>query len=272
MLKFTNDKLKRNWLKFFVKLKNYIFIQNSILMLNKKKIFIFLKLFLILFFIIQLNILSAYKEKEDILYSETSSSILNIKKNKHKKLEEVCLPECSPECKKSCNVNPINSIIGIWSDDETGGLTKLHFCKKNKKLLCGTIAGRIERPINYQDIILEKEPLEKPKDLLNPDPLKRSNNITSLLFLENLSWDNEKKIWVNGVVYNPLSGKSYGSSLKLINSFKVELWGHLLCCPILGKKISWTRLELINGKYISRESKMNTKLENKLLKLSEKTK
>ena len=154
---------------------------------------------------------------------------------------KVCIPECTPECKKKCLANVKDSILGNWTDIETGGITLLHYCKKDKKLLCGIITGDKE-PENWPaDARPPAIPGKKITDINNPDPEKRNSKVRGMQHLEGLTWNSVNQSWENGTIYNPLNGKFYGASIKLVDAHTAKLWGHLKCCKLLGKNVIWTR-------------------------------
>ena len=48
-------------------------------------------------------------------------------------------------------------------------------------------------------------------------------------------------VWKNGEVYDPKKGKTYGGKITLRGENKLDLRGHLLWFPLIGRSSTWTR-------------------------------
>ena len=81
---------------------------------------------------------------------------------------------------------------------------------------------------------------EPRKDVKNPDPSKRSQANVGLIIMKGFTYNEAKDEWENGTVYNPASGKTYRSYMKLESGNKLKIRG-FLGVSLLGKTITWTR-------------------------------
>ena len=81
---------------------------------------------------------------------------------------------------------------------------------------------------------------EPRKDVKNPDPSKRNQANVGLIIMKGFTYNEDKNEWENGTVYNPVSGKTYRSYMKLESGNKLKIRG-FLGVSLLGKTITWTR-------------------------------
>jgi len=80
----------------------------------------------------------------------------------------------------------------------------------------------------------------KPKvDGHNPNPSKRKNPTLGLVLLTSFKFDGDDE-WKDGAIYDPESGKTYSSHLKLKDINTLEVRG-FVGISLFGRTESWTR-------------------------------
>ncbi len=78
------------------------------------------------------------------------------------------------------------------------------------------------------------------KDVKNPDPQKRNQTNVGIVIIKGFTYNEANDEWENGSVYNPGSGKTYRSYMKLEPDNKLKVRGYL-GISLLGKTVTWTR-------------------------------
>ena len=95
----------------------------------------------------------------------------------------------------------------------------------------------------YGKIVWLDEPTEKngkPKtDIENPDVEKRSKPLMDLQILAGLEKKSETE-YINGTIYDPKNGKTYGCKMTIKDDGTVDLRGHIIGMPLLGRTSKWT--------------------------------
>jgi uncharacterized protein (DUF2147 family) len=124
---------------------------------------------------------------------------------------------------------PVNAqsdrIIGVWltSDEDA----KIEIYQQESRYF-----GKM---IWFTPAVDEKgKPLT---DSENPDPAKRNRKLEGLEIISNLVYADAK--W-KGKIYDPESGKTYNSQLKLVNESTLELTGYV-GLPMFGLTEIWKR-------------------------------
>ncbi|AMM52337.1 SIGNAL peptide protein [Rufibacter sp. DG15C] len=121
-----------------------------------------------------------------------------------------------------------NSPIGIWTNEEKEARFEIYQCGDR---LCGKI-------------IWLKEPNRdgKPKvDQFNPDPKLQKRPVMGLVFLKGFEYDEDGK-WDDGTIYDPKSGKTYSSYMKILGKDKLEVKGYI-GISLIGRSQTWTRVQ-----------------------------
>jgi len=78
------------------------------------------------------------------------------------------------------------------------------------------------------------------RDVKNPDPEKRNQTNVGIVIIKGFTYNEAADEWENGTVYNPASGKTYRSFMKLEGDNKLKVRGYL-GFSLLGKTVVWTR-------------------------------
>lgn len=81
---------------------------------------------------------------------------------------------------------------------------------------------------------------EPRRDVKNPDPQKRNQTNVGIVIIKGFKYNASKDEWEEGSVYNPGSGKTYRSFMKLESDNKLKVRGYL-GVSLLGKTVTWTR-------------------------------
>jgi len=125
-------------------------------------------------------------------------------------------------------------IIGEWYNAEKDAVITIFEEKANSNEKA-TIAGKISW---MKESIDEKG---NPKtDNLNPDEKLQKRKTLGLKILYGFI-NKGDNVWKNGEVYDPKKGKTYGGKITLRGENKLDLRGHLLWFPLIGRRSTWTR-------------------------------
>jgi uncharacterized protein (DUF2147 family) len=125
-----------------------------------------------------------------------------------------------------------DKIVGIWWNDEK--TTKIKVEQKDGKYI-GTIVYMI--PEKYENG-------EPPKDDKNPDPALQTRSVIGLQILEGFIYNEKKKEWSKGSIYDPKSGNTYDCYGWLENDDLLKLRGFLAGIRWLGRSSVWYRTTL----------------------------
>lgn len=129
------------------------------------------------------------------------------------------------------------AVLGLWRTppDPKNGAAIVEIKKQN-----GGLSGRI--------VWLEK-PLYPPGDPSagapkvdreNPDPAHRTRPVLGLELIRGFRWDGKR--WVDGEVYDPVSGNTYRATISLESRDRLRLRGYV-GIPLLGRTEVWTRVQ-----------------------------
>ncbi len=121
--------------------------------------------------------------------------------------------------------NQADDILGFWLTDD--GRAKIEIYKES-----GKYSGKI---------VWLKDSKDKngnpPLDYENPDPELRKRTIQGINLVKGFYFDSEK--WVDGEIYDPDTGKTYASNMKLKRN-KLEVRG-FVGIPMFGRTVVWTK-------------------------------
>jgi uncharacterized protein (DUF2147 family) len=119
-----------------------------------------------------------------------------------------------------------DKIIGIWVPAK--GTSQVRIFKATN----GKFYGKVEW------LETEKDKL----DVNNPDVSQRDKKILGLMILKDFSYNEEKKRWEGGTVYDPDNGKTYDCFMWFNGSDdKMTLKGYVLGMKFVGRAEDWTR-------------------------------
>ena len=125
--------------------------------------------------------------------------------------------------------NPADAIVGVWltaGDDNA----KVEIFDSNTKY--------------YGKIVWLKNPIRdggKALDVNNPDVSKRKNPIIGLQIISGFEYNPDDKIWENGKIYDPQSGKTYSCNIKKEGN-KLKVRGYI-GFSLLGRTEIWTKVD-----------------------------
>ena len=125
------------------------------------------------------------------------------------------------------------TILGQWNTEGGDSRVELLKCGEN---ICGKIVWlKVPKYIDSTD-----GPVGRIKvDRKNPDPALRNRPILGLQVMKGFTAKGNKR-WVNGTSYNPETGKSYKSKMKLVSPNRLELRGYI-GVALVGRTFSLTR-------------------------------
>ena len=113
-------------------------------------------------------------------------------------------------------------ISGNWMTEDKSGLVTIARCGNS---LCGNLAR-----------VLVAKPGVPKTDVKNPDPVLRGRTLQGLRILHGFKPSDNG--WEDGRIYDPKSGKSYRSMLKLNPDGSLKVSG---CIAFICKSQRWTR-------------------------------
>jgi uncharacterized protein (DUF2147 family) len=88
-------------------------------------------------------------------------------------------------------------------------------------------------------------PMESYKDKSNPDGTLRNRSWLGLILLKNLVFDGKNE-WVNGDIYDPNSGSTYRSKVRLMDAQTLYVRGYI-GIPFFGKTMIFSREKLVSS-------------------------
>ena len=124
-----------------------------------------------------------------------------------------------------------DDIIGNWKNGEGTGIIQIY------KTKTGHYAGKI---------IWLKEPIDpetgKAKlDKRNPDKSKQLTPTLGLVNIWGFIFDEDDKIWIDGTIYDPKTGKEYSCKAEMKKNNVLEVRGYI-GVSIFGRTDTWTRM------------------------------
>jgi uncharacterized protein (DUF2147 family) len=114
------------------------------------------------------------------------------------------------------------SVAGLWRTDDGKAVVRIAACGQR---MCGTIAR-----------VLDTSPNVPTTDVNNPDPQLRNRPLVGLQILWGFTSGSTE--WEDGQAYDPKSGNSYDSSLRLNADGSLRVTG---CVLFVCRSRRWTR-------------------------------
>lgn len=81
------------------------------------------------------------------------------------------------------------------------------------------------------------------KDANNPDKSKQERTLEGIDFVYGFTYNPSNEYYENGNIYDPSSGKTYASYMKLEGTNKLMVRGHVKGLSFIGKTQYWKRVE-----------------------------
>ena len=134
-------------------------------------------------------------------------------------------------CSSTLFAQQENDILGYWLNEEGDAKIQIN---KNNDIFSGKIVW-LEKP--------KDENGEWRLDTENPDESLRNRKKLGLQILDNLTWDEDKKEWNNGEIYDAREGDTYSLFVRLKHQNNLNLRGYF-GFSLFGKTTSWTRTYL----------------------------
>lgn len=120
-----------------------------------------------------------------------------------------------------------DAVKGVWLNDSKDAKVKIY---KSGDKYFGKITWTKDQ--------YEADGKTLKKDSKNADEKLRSRTILNMVILSDLRYDDGE--WTGGELYDPKSGKTYKSKVKLKGS-NLEIRGYV-GSPMFGKSTTWTRV------------------------------
>ena len=122
-----------------------------------------------------------------------------------------------------------NDVLGTWLTEEKRA--KIEIYKEEGKYF-GKIVWLMEPNEENGEPKLDKE---------NPDPELKKRPILGLNLISGFKWDDDDDEWDKGEIYDPETGNTYSSYMKLEGDNKLNIRGYLGVSWI-GRTTTWTRV------------------------------
>ena len=119
-----------------------------------------------------------------------------------------------------------DAVKGTWLSDN-----------KNAKVEIYKSGNKYFGKVIWTDDMYESDGKTLKKDIKNSNEQLRNRLIQNLVILSGFTYDDGE--WTGGEIYNPKSGKTYKSTMKLKGN-SLEIRGYV-GSPMFGKTTTWTR-------------------------------
>ena len=121
-----------------------------------------------------------------------------------------------------------DKVLGVWLSEEKDG--KVEIYKAGNKYMGKLI---------WSNKMYEADGVTSKKDLKNAEEKLRNRNLKDLLLLTDFIF--EDGAWTEGKIYDPKSGKTYSSTMKLQGN-TLNIRGYV-GISLLGRTTVWTRVK-----------------------------
>lgn len=127
-----------------------------------------------------------------------------------------------------CIAQQADAVVGTWLNEEKDA--KVQIYKSGDKYF-----GKLV----WMQNALEDDGKTPRKDSKNTDPKLRSRGLQNLVILTNFEYDDGE--WTDGKIYDPKSGKTYSSKMKL-NGRQLSIRGYV-GVSMFGRTTVWTKAD-----------------------------
>lgn len=123
-----------------------------------------------------------------------------------------------------------DAVNGVWLNEEKDAKVQIY---RNGNQYFGKLIW-MAKP-------LEDDGKTPRRDAKNTNTALRSRPLQGLVILTGFAYDADDKEWEDGKIYDPKSGKTYSSKMKLKGN-TLDIRGYV-GAPMFGRTTSWTRSE-----------------------------
>lgn len=123
-----------------------------------------------------------------------------------------------------------DAALGVWLNEEKDAKIQIY---KNGAQYFGKLVW-MARP-------MEDDGKTPRRDVKNTNAALRNRPLQGLVILTGFVYDADDKEWEDGKIYDPKSGKTYSSKMKLKGN-TLDIRGYV-GAPMFGRTTSWTRAE-----------------------------
>jgi uncharacterized protein (DUF2147 family) len=124
----------------------------------------------------------------------------------------------------------IDDVVGVWINPAATGKIKIF---RTGDYFYGNLVW-IDKPLDDKG---------NPRlDDKNPDVSKRSRKLQGLLMLTGFTFDPNSKVWENGQIYDPKSGKTYSCKMTMNSNGELDIRG-FIGLSVIGRSETWKRVE-----------------------------
>ena len=129
-----------------------------------------------------------------------------------------------------------NQVVGFWLTAE--GDSQVEIFRKSDNKYYGRVVW-LEEPLNDQG---------RPKvDDKNPDQSRHNTPIIGLELLRGFSYNDSKKEWASGTIYDPKNGRTYDCYMWFDDNNTLKIKGYVLGMRFLGRETTWKRERVKRG-------------------------
>jgi uncharacterized protein (DUF2147 family) len=121
------------------------------------------------------------------------------------------------------------TLVGRWYAEGGAAQVELYACGEE---LCGRVVW-LRSPFDENGCDL--------RDTSNPDPALRNRPIVGIEVLSGLRHSADDREWLDGSIYDPVSGRTYRCTLQEVGENRVRLRGYI-GIPLLGRTTTWIRV------------------------------
>lgn len=123
-----------------------------------------------------------------------------------------------------------NRVVGFWLTAD--GDSQVEIIRKSDNKFYGRVVW-LDEPLNERG---------RPKvDDKNPDKSKHNTPIIGLEILKGFSYNDSKREWANGTIYDPKNGRTYDCYMWMEDNNTLKIKGFVLGMRFLGRETTWTR-------------------------------
>ena len=125
-------------------------------------------------------------------------------------------------------------ILGEWISEDQDSKIRI-YASTHTGCFNGKITWIIGDESNPDGPILDK---------LNPNDSLQQRTISGIEFITGLSFNDKKKQWQNGKIYNPKDGKTYNLKVWFLNENTLNFRPSMDAMSLLGQNFKWCRLSI----------------------------
>jgi len=109
----------------------------------------------------------------------------------------------------------------------------------NSKVKISKVGNGYKAQVIWVDNLIKEDGTTR-TDEKNPDKAKRSTPANKIVLVEKVTYNNEKKVWDNGKIYDPTRGKSFKVTISFKDNKTLKVKGSL---GPFSESVYWTKID-----------------------------